>query len=240
MRISAEFLLNEDNIDKDKNRIFISILKSCLSSYNEDIYKKMFESGPVRKTYTFSLYMRNAEFTREKIIIPDKKIIFKLSTADLEDSIHLYNSLLQNIKKTFTVKENVIKLNRISIEKEKNIYDEQAVFTSLSPIISRRHEGSNKDTWYFSLGDEEGKRIFLNNLKIQLLERFGQDRIYDIEEVEVDVLTNKEVKVKNYGIVVTGNLCKLKICAKTYILEYIYKSGVGGHKNMGFGMLDLI
>ncbi len=240
MRILAEFLLNEDNIDKDKNRIFVSVLKNCLKNYDEDIYRRMFESGPVRKTYTFSLYMHNAEFTKDKIIIPDKKIIFKLSTADLEDSIHLYNSLLQNIKKIFTVKENVIKLNGIKIEKEKNIYDEQVVFTSLSPIVARRHEGSNKDTWYFSLNNEEGKVVLLNNLKIQLLEKFGQDRTLDIEDVMIEVLTNKEVKVKNYGIVVTGNLCKLKIYAKPYILEHIYKSGIGGHKSMGFGMLDLI
>lgn len=240
MRITAEFLLNDDNIDKDKNRIFVSVLKNCLQSYDEEIYKKMFESGPVRKTYTFSLYMRNAQFTRDRIIIPDKKVIFKLSTADLEDSIHLYNSLLRNIRKTFTVKENVLKLSRINMEKEKNIYEEQAVFTSLSPIVARRHNGSNKDTWYFSLNEEEGKSVLLDNLKIQLSEKFGQERTFDIEDVKIEVLSNKEVKVKNYGIVVTGNLCKLKICAMPYILEYIYKSGIGGHKNIGFGMLDLI
>ena len=240
MRITVEFLLNEDTIDKDKNRIFVSILKNSLKNYDDYIYRKMFESGPVRKTYTFSLYMRDAKFTKDKILIPDKKILFKLSTADLEDAIHLYNSLLQNINKTFTVKENVLKLNRVNIDKEKRIYDEQAVFTSLSPIIARKHEGSNKDTWYFSINEEEGKTVLLNNLKIQLSEKFGQERTFDIEDVKIEVLNNKEVKVKNYGIVVIGNLCKLRICAKPYILEHIYKSGLGGHKNMGFGMLDLL
>ena len=184
--------------------------------------------------------MRDAKFTKDKILIPDKKILFKLSTADLEDAIHLYNSLLKNINKTFTVKENVLKLNRINIDKEKRIYDEQAVFTSLSPIIARKHEGSNKDTWYFSINEEEGKSVLLNNLKIQLSEKFGQERTFDIEDVKIEVLNSKEVKVKNYGIVVIGNLCKLRICAKPYILEHIYKSGLGGHKSMGFGMLDLL
>lgn len=240
MRITVEFLLNEDTIDKDKNRIFVSILKNSLKNYDDYIYRKMFESGPVRKTYTFSLYMRDAKFTKDKILIPDKKILFKLSTADLEDAIHLYNSLLKNINKTFTVKENVLKLNRINIDKEKRIYDEQAVFTSLSPIIARKHEGSNKDTWYFSINEEEGKSVLLNNLKIQLSEKFGQERTFDIEDVKIEVLNSKEVKVKNYGIVVIGNLCKLRICAKPYILEHIYKSGLGGHKSMGFGMLDLL
>lgn len=240
MRISVEFLLEQDSIDKDKNRIFISILKNCIKSYDENIYKRFFESGAVRKSYCFALYMKDAEFTRDKIVIPNKKIIFRLSTADLEDSIHLYNALIQSFRKTYKAKENVLMINRINIEREKKIYDNQAVFTTLSPCISRKHKGDNKKTWYYSLNDEEGRTLFLDNLKIQLLEEFGQERILDINEVKFDVLSNKEVKVKNYGIEVIGNLCKLKIYAKSYILDYIYKAGLGGKRNSGFGMLDLV
>lgn len=240
MRIIAEFLLEQNRIDKDKNRIFISILKSCLESYDEKIYRYFFERGAIRKSYCFALYMKDAEFTKDRIIIPNKKIIFRLSTSNLEDSIHLYNSLIQNNKKTYKVKENVIKIIKINIEREKKIYDNQATFITLSPVVSRKHEGDNKKTWYYSLNNDEGKILLLDNLKIQLLEEFGQDRILDIDEVKIDVLTNKEVKVKNYGIEVLGNLCKLKIYAKSYILEYIYKSGVGSKRSSGFGMLDLV
>ena len=240
MRISAVFLMEQNCIDKDKNRIFISILRNILESYDLNIYKKFFDSGAVRKSYCFALYMKDAEFTRDKIIIPSKKIIFKLSTADLEDAIHIYNAFVQDIRKTFRIKENELKLNKISIEREKNIYDENVVFTTLSPVLIRKHEGDNKKTWYHTLNDEEGRKLFLDNLKVQLVEEFGQDRIYDIEEVKVDVLTNKDVKVKNYAIEVLGNLCKLEIHAKSYILEYIYKAGIGSQKSTGFGMLDLL
>lgn len=240
IRISAEFLLEQNNIDKDKNRIFISVLKSSLEGYNENIYKRFFESGAARKSYCFALYMKDAEFMRDKIVIPSKKIIFKLSTADLEDAVHIYNALLQKVNKTYRVRENVLKLNKINIEREKKIYDNKATFTTLSPVVARKHEGSNKDTWYFSLNDEEGRAVFLKNLKIQLLEEFGQDRIFDIEEVKIDILANKEVKVKNYGIEILGNLCKIKIHAKTYILDYIYKAGTGSQKSTGFGMLDIV
>ena len=89
MRISAIFSMDQDSIDKDKNRIFISILKSILESYDLNVYKKIFERGPTRKSYCFALYMKDAEFTRDKIIIPNKKIVFKLSTAELEDAIHI-------------------------------------------------------------------------------------------------------------------------------------------------------
>ena len=200
----------------------------------------MFESGTARKSYCFALYMKDAEFTRDKIIIPSKKIIFKFSTSNLEDSIHFYNAFLQNVKRTYKIKENVLKLNKINIMREKKIYDNQASFTSLSPVVVREHNGDNKKTWYFSLNDENGRILFLNNLRIQLLEEFGQDRILDVEETKVEVLSNKNVKVKNYGIEVLGNLCKINIYAKPYILDYMYKSGVGGLKSSGFGMLDLL
>jgi CRISPR-associated endoribonuclease Cas6 len=163
MRISAVFLMEQNCIDKDKNRIFISILKNILESYDLNIYKKFFDSGAVRKSYCFALYMKDAEFTRDKIIIPSKKIIFKLSTADLEDAIHIYNAFVQDIRKTFRIKENELKLNKISIEREKNIYDENVVFTTLSPVLIRKHEGDNKKTWYHTLNDEEGRKLFLEN-----------------------------------------------------------------------------
>jgi hypothetical protein len=51
MRISAIFSMDQDSIDKDKNRIFISILKSILESYDLNVYKKIFERGPTRKPY---------------------------------------------------------------------------------------------------------------------------------------------------------------------------------------------
>lgn len=239
MRIIAEFLLDKNSIDKDKNRIFISILKNSLENYDRTCYERLFKSGSVRKSYTFALYLKGAKFTRNEIVIPGEKIIFKISTANLEDAIHFYNAFLKNINKSYNVKGNVLKLNKVNVEKEKKIYDNQALFTCLSPISVRKHEGDNKKTWYFSLNEEEGRTLFLSNLKIQLLEEFGQDRIFDIEEIKMHVMTNKEVKVKNYGIEVLGNLCKLNIYAKPYILDYIYKAGVGSQRSSGFGMLDL-
>lgn len=240
MRISAVFSMDQDSIDKDKNRIFISILKSILESYDLNVYKKIFERGPTRKSYCFALYMKDAEFTRDKIIIPNKKIVFKLSTAELEDAIHIYNAFLQSLRKTFKVREYELKLDKIRIEREKNIYDDKVIFTCLSPILIRQHEGDNKRTWYHTLNDEEGRKLFLDNLKIQLIEKFGQDRIFDIKEIKVNVLSNKNVKVKNYSIEVVGNLCTFEMFAKPYILEYIYKAGIGSQKSTGFGMLDLL
>lgn len=239
MRIKAEFTIKHDSIDKDKNRIFLSILKRTIEEYDKNFYEKLFKSGPNRKPYTFALYMKDAKFTRNKIIIPEKNIIFRLSTSDLIYGVYFYNAFLKSIGKTYAIKENDITINKILIEEEKRIYYDCAEFKTLSPAVVRKHEGDNKSTWYYSLNDNEGVKLFLSNLKIQLIEEFGQDKNLDINEVFIEVLNNREVKVKNYGIEVLGNLCRFKIHAKSYLLEYIYGAGLGSHKSMGFGYLEL-
>ena len=109
----------------------------------------------------------------------------------------------------------------------------------MSPISVREHFGDNKQTWYHSLNEEAGQEIFLNNLKYQLKNEYGEDKALDIKEVQFEVIANKVVKVKNYGIEVVGNICHIKIYAKPYILDYLYKAGIGSQRSTGFGMVDL-
>lgn len=80
----------------------------------------------------------------------------------------------------------------------------------------------------------------MNNLRHQLIDEFGEDRLLDMEELKFEVLANKEVKVKHYGIEVLGNICHIKIMGKPYILDYLYKAGIGSQRNSGFGMVDLV
>lgn len=237
MRISAEFLLGQKKIDKDSNRIFISILKSTLEKYDKAIYKSFFEMGSATKPYCFSLCMKDADLAGNEITIPSKKIILKISTISLESGLHIYNALVQSLHRIYYIAENSFTLNAVHIEREKKIYVDQAVFTTLSPIVIRKYEGIDKEICYLSLNEEEGSKILRGNLKKQLLKEFGEDNIADIDRVELDVLFNKEVSIKNYGADILANLCNIRILGKPYILNYLYKAGIGGHKRTGFGML---
>lgn len=241
MRFNAELILSNENIPKDKNRIILSYLKHMYESYDKSYYKSLYEDEEnKKKNFTFSLYMPNCKFTREEIIIPDKKIILNFSTADMKDGIYFYNSILSGRGKAFNIKGNFITAKRINMINEKVITNDYAIYKSMSPVVVREHKGDNGSTWYYSLNEEKGKEIFINNLKYQLSDIFGEERKLDIDEVEFQVVNNKEVKVKNYGIEVLSNICILKINAKSYILEYLYKSGIGSKKSSGFGMLDLV
>lgn len=241
MRFGTEISLENEKICKDKNRIMLSLLKHCYNSYNQEYFSKLYEETPnKRKSFTFSVYMGDCEFLREEIFIPNKKIYLNFSTNDIEDGIMFYNSILTNKGKKFPIENNTLKIEGINMLKEKNIYSNEVILKTMSPIVVREHKGNNSKTWYHSLSDSKGKEIFMNNLKYQLIEEFSEERILDIEEVEVETLFNKEVKVKHYGIEVLSNLCKMKVIGKPYLLEYLYKAGIGGRKSSGFGMVDLV
>lgn len=241
MRFNVELLLDNEVIPKDKNRIIISLLKHNFKSYDKNYYSELYEETPNNmKSFTFALYMGNCKFLREEILIPEKKIILNFSTNDIRDGIMFYNAFLTNKGLEYPIKDNVMKINKINLSKEKTITSDEVIYKTLSPISVREHHGDNKKTWYHSLDNKKGQEVFMDNLKYQLIDEFGEDRLLDIEEVKFEVLKNKEVKVKHYSIEVLGNICYLKIMGKPYILDYFYKAGIGSQRNAGFGMLDLI
>ena len=127
---------------------------------------------------------------REEIFIPEKKIILNYSTDDLKNGIIFYNSLLKNKGVKFPIKNNSVN-KKINLIREKIITGDEAIYKTLSPVSVRHHFGDNKQTWYYSLNDIKGQKVFIKNLKYQLMERFGEDRHLDIDEVQFKVLKNK-------------------------------------------------
>lgn len=241
MRFNVELLLENESIPKDKNRIILSLIKHNFSSYNEEYYSKLYKEDLTKtKNFTFSLFMKDCKFLREEIIIPGKKIILNFSTYNMEDGIMFYNSFLSNKGKKYNIKNNVITIKTINFIKESFIYDNEIVLKVLSPIVVREHKGDNSKTWYHSLNDKKGKEVFIENFRYQFNDVFESNRLLDLEELKIDVLKNKEVKVKHYGIEVLGNVAILKIKGKPYILDYIYKAGIGSQRSTGFGMVDLV
>ncbi|MTI48953.1 MAG: CRISPR-associated endoribonuclease Cas6 [Firmicutes bacterium] len=242
MRFGVELLLEENKIPKDKNRIFLSLLKNCFKSYSEKYYEQLYKEAENKtKEFTFSLYMGNCKFLRDEIEIPNRKIYLNFSTYSNEDGIMFYNSILECKGKKFPIKNNTMRISRLNIRKEKPFYSDEAIFKTLSPIVVREHKGCNEKTWYHSLNTKKGQSIFLDNLRYQLIDIFGEKIKLDFEDISLEVLKgNKEVKVKNYGIEVLSNVAKLKIKAKPYILDYLYKAGIGSKRGSGFGMLDIV
>lgn len=241
MRFNVEIELEKDTLPKDKNRLFLSFFKYIFKSYDENYFNNIYVDNFNRaKDFTWSLYMPDCKFLREDIIIPNKILILNYSTSSIEDGIIFYNSILNNINKPYNIKNNSIIVKKINMVTERIIKSNIINFKTMSPIVVREHGGDNTKTWYYDLNDEKGRELFINNLKYQLLNKFGESRKLDIEEIEFKLINNKTVKVKNYDIEVLGNICKFTLIGKSYLLDYLYKSGIGSKKSSGFGMVDIL
>lgn len=241
MRFGITLELNNNTIPKDKNRIFISIIKKSFQKYDKSFYEKVYLNNNDAKNFTFSLYMGKCKFLRDEILIPEKKIYLNFSAYENEDAIMFYNSFNENKDNPIFIKGNDITIKKIIIHKEKIINNDEAIFTTMSPIVVREHRGDNKKTWYHSLLTEKGQSMFKENLIYQLTDVFGTEQISEFKNITVDISNSmKTVKVKNYGIEVLANIGEIRVSAKPYILDYLYKAGIGSMKSGGFGMLDII
>jgi len=239
VRFLVELSLAHSLISKDKNRIIISLLKSCFEGYSKDYFDELYNT-PHSKDFSFSIFLgMDAKFQREHIEIPSKKILLNFSAYEAYDGMMFYNSILNKLGESFNYGDNTIKIEKINIKREKPITSDRVRFKTLSPIVAREHESDNKKTWYHSLSDEKGRDIFIRNLKSQLIEKFGEGCRYDLEDISLKFKT-KEVKVKNYSIEVLGNIGEIEVNAKPYILDYMYKGGAGSKRNAGFGLLDIL
>ena len=84
MRITVLFETNKNEIPKDKNKLIVSWIKYFMKSYDKDLFNKLYNSGPVEKDYTYSIYLGNAVFGRESIKIQENKFKMYFSVYDLE------------------------------------------------------------------------------------------------------------------------------------------------------------
>ena len=238
MRYQIVISLDSDEIPKDKNRMFLSFIKHHIAENDKRCFESLYIKGETnRKDFTFSLYMPECEFLRETIRIPNKRICLNFSTHDLSTGIQFYNAMINGRGREYSYKGITMKIEKIELKQEKTFMIESATFKSLSPCVIREHDGKTNKDWFYSLDSKKGRTLFVENARGQILESI-KDSSYDLADIRISLIKNKEVTVKHYGIEVLANICMFKMEAKPYILEYFYKAGIGSFKSTGFGMLS--
>lgn len=241
MRFKVDYSMANPKLPKDKNIIFMSQMKMLFENTSKEVYLTMYEGEKNKvKDFTFSLFLgKGVEFLREEIVVPDQKIILNFSTSSLEEGILFYNSYIDNLGLEIPIKNNTLTIEDINLIRENPIMDEEIIVRSLSPICVREHrQNDNSKTWYHNLATREGQEILLENLKYQIKDKFPNIKREDLDGIKIEVVENKLVKIKHMDIVLPSNIGILKIRARSYILDYIYASGLGSRRGQGFGYLE--
>lgn len=244
MRFALEFKLKHKVIPIDYRRKFISFLKRCFEIYDKTVFDKFYKDRDnIDKPYTFSVYLGRAKFQREIIELQNDIIFLNFSTADNEAGLYFYNAVSAMVGKEFAFgRENRMTLKTVKLNSEKNVISDSLVFKTLSPVLIREHLSETNDDNYLSFEEDEVNnfQILKNNLKYQITSYFGEQAESDADEIKVEIENIKKIIVSNYSIKIPANIGRFKVTAKSYILDYLYKAGMGSKKSAGFGMLDVV
>lgn len=231
MRFEVELMLDSTSINKDYRRSMVSVIKQCLS---EEDFDEIYKERKLR-SFTFSPFIKIDTFSKDKIILKDKKIKLFFSTDSMTDGWILINSFRMNKGKELKFEKNKITIEKVGTLIEKEIEDDIIMFKTMSPICVREQLDQTK-SWYHDL-DGKGIEILKKNITHQLKYEFPKTLL---EEVKIKPLKIKRTVITNYDILFPVTLGTLIISGDKRILKKLYMSGLGSKTSLGLGMLEVV
>ena len=243
MRIKIEFETSNEHLPIDYRRKFLSYLKSAIEEYNNDLYTALYGEGHTPKSFCFSIYFApKVVISKDEIALYSKRLHATFTTQDMFLGIHLVNALMARINKWFPLADSNNELKALSITKvqEAFITTNSVLFKILSPVVIRDHNKKEGRDWYLTFEDDGFEKIWKRNLKTELQNVFGRDVSSDVDALQIKPIDLKKTVVKSYGIFIPCTIGSLVMEGEKYLLEYLYKSGIGSRRAMCFGCVDVL
>ncbi len=241
MRLKIVCQLANEVIDQDYRRKVMSLVKKGLEATNPELYQKLFSTN-VQKFYTFSVFMKNAQFKESSISIPDKQLIINFSTGDAELAVSFYN-VFQSLKgkEERFGKENTIILKELKMIHQAEIVTSSSLFRTLSPIVCRNHDQQSQKDWFYSVIDFENfEKTLKANLYYKLVPKYGEFINSDIDGVVFTPLKMKKTVIKHYDKSIEASLGSFELQAAPYLLNELRDNGIASLCGGGFGMIETI
>lgn len=243
MRFKLHFQLENETLDIDYRRIFLSFIKKALQESNKEFFEKFYAEGTNKmKPYTFSVFLGNPAFLEDRIELKEKSIDVLFSFLNYETTIPLYNAFNSMLFKKFSLKNNSMTLTNISMLPEKEIISEQITIKLLSPLVVRDHNRETKKDYYYSFRHTEFQEMLKINIREQLKALdFNKKIVGDLlNNFTIIPLTPKKVVVKFYEKQIESSLGVFELSGNPKLLEILYKAGIGSKHSAGFGMFTIV
>lgn len=240
MRILMKFSMDETFMPTDYHKMIISFIKKSISEYSEGNFFDEFYNEDIsqntRKDFSWSMKLMNPEFHRNRIEVLDRKFDLTFAAADKMNMLILFNSFLNQKGKKFKIsKENSIKLEKISILKEKNVEGNVAQFALYSPLVIREHNKESNVDRYVTVEDED----FIEAFKLNL-ERAYPALKDEIQEMKIDTSRMKKQVIPLFGHMIEVSLGNFLAMADRNLLNSMLINSIGSRKSAGFGLLNLM
>ena len=223
MRLRLDFELDTPQIVVDSRRSFISFLKHCLSDVDEKYYNQIYGNVD-KKDFTFSTYLNKLTKNGDVFELEDNHIIFNMSFQDDMKGMLFFAAISRQLHKKFPIKNNNMKLIKVSKGKEIKHFSDCMLFRTMSPILLQYHlQEKPQDDHYFAY-DEDGFSEFF-----ELMNK--------VKFIPVDC---KKTVTQHFGLSFQGTLGTFILSGDSYYIEQLYKRGIGNRCGQGFGMIEAI
>lgn len=252
MRIKLHFELENKIIPKDYRVLILSFIKHSLEKNFEKSYKEIYESKPIMKFFTFSVYLPKPKIEKDKIELDKNYFNAVFSIYDNKRFIEFYNSFNSMIIKNneenkehpYPLKDNKMRLKNITMENEKIITSNRAIIKFLSPLVVRKHEEITINE------KRKGKDIYLDFNDSDFNEQLNYSVTRLIKDLKLNGVNSniklepcksaRKTVVDFKNVLIHSSIGEYIISGESELLNILYKTGIGSKRSGGFGMFDVI
>lgn len=245
MRFYLEVEVDKSELPIEIRRVVLSMIKSALSDAADGrFYNKYYDGNtPIRKDFSFSIYIGGSVFTKEKIELSSTSFKIYFSADDKNKTgLILMNAFLMKRNKNFPLENNnSLKIKNVIQINQNLILSQEIVVRTFagSSIVVREHERKNNKDRYYTVEDNVYDEKLTDLIKVQAREAgFSEE---DVSNIKMRALEDcKKAVVRHYGSFIDCTRGTFVINADTDILQYFYDAGIGSRHSNGFGMLNLV
>lgn len=240
MRLKIEIELKNKHLPLDYRPTIISLFKYSLTIYeNGKHFSNYYETGK-DKPFTFAVGIPNSKFTKEMILVPNRKINITFSTSDISTGIVFFNALLMQKNKSYPLAyENAMSIKNILIEKEFSITTNTIDIMFKSPLCVREHSKKNNKDIYYSYEKDGFKEALNKVLEFQIA---NSDILCTsvLEGFSINPISCKKTVVRHHSQFVEVTVGMFSLTGNIALLNYLYTNGIGSRKSSGFGMIEIM
>jgi len=240
MRLKIELELENEHLPLDYRPTIISLFKHILTVYeNGKHFRTYYEAGK-DKPFTFAVGIPGSTFTKEKILVPNRKINITFSTSDIGTGIVFFNALLMQKNKSYPLAhENAMIVKNVSIEKEISITTNTIDVIFKSPLCVREHSKENNKDIYYSY-EKKGFNEVLNKVVELQIAKSNSLPTSILGDFSINTIDCKKTVVKHHSQFIEATVGMFRLTGNIALLNYLYTNGIGSRKSSGFGLIEII
>lgn len=240
-QLRIDFLTENDNLPANYSSLILSYIKAAVENFDPEIYRQWFDKSRdprlLRKSYTFSCYIRGARFEQGRLILPEKSFSLYLSTFKLDDLMTLYNAFYGMLRQKYPAERNSITAVSLDTPFVSEIKSNRALVKLESALLVRAHDRERNRDRFLAFSDDR----FLDCLRESVALALERDRLdLSLDGFDFRPVQPRKTVIAHFQMRVTANTGVYQLTGNPPLLNYLLLSGIGSATGSGHGKFRVL